>query len=149
MAGVSAQRNHADGVGSRRSASISELLRSLVADVTLIARREMELASIELKTKASELSGAAALLGAGAVVGFLALGTLVAAAVLGLAIVVPAWAAASIVGVVLLAGAAMLGFAGRTRLRAAGPLAPTQTMDMVQEDIAWMRSETEQLHPSE
>lgn len=149
MAGLNAQRNHADGVGSRRSASISELLRSLIADVTLIARREVELATIELKTKASELGGAAALLGAGVVVGFLALGTLVAAAVLALALVLPAWAAASIVGVLLLAGAAVLGLAGRARLRATGSLAPTQAIDMVQEDIEWMRSETQQLHPSE
>ena len=149
MAGVSVPRNRDDGVGSRRSASISELLRSLIADVTLIARREVELATIELKIKASEIGGAVALLGAGAVVGFLALGTLVAAVVLALAIVLPAWAAASIVGVLLLAGAAVLGFAGRARLRTAGPLAPTQTIGMVQEDIAWMRSETEQLHPNE
>ena len=149
MAGLSAPRSNADGVGSRRSASISELLRSFVADVTLIARREVELATIELKTKASELGGAAALLGAGAVVGFLALGTLVAASVLALALVLPAWAAATIVGVLLLAGAAVLGFAGRARLRTAGPLAPTQTIGLVQEDIAWMRSETARLHPSE
>ena len=140
-----------EGAGGRRrrSASVSDLLRSLVADVTLIARREVELATIELKTKASEYGGAAALLGAGAVVGFLALGALVAAAVLALALVLPAWAAATIVGTVLIAVAALLGLAARARLRTAGSPAPTATIDMVQEDIAWMRSETARLQPSE
>ena len=135
--------------GNRRSAPISELLRSLVGDLTLIARREAELATIELKTKASQFRVAGALLGAGAVIAFLALGALVAAAVLALAIVLPAWAAASIVGALLLAAAAGLAFAGRARLRAAGPLAPTETVDTIQEDIAWMRRETEQLRANE
>jgi hypothetical protein len=78
-----------------------------------------------------------------------ALGTLVASAVLALAIVLPAWAAALIVGVLLLVVAAALVMAGRARLRAAGPLAPTETIDTVQEDIAWMRRETERLHAIE
>ena len=141
----------ADGTRShrRRSASVSDLLRTLIGDISLIARREAELAAIELKAKSAEVGGAAALLAAGAVIGFLALAALVAAAVLALAIVLPAWAAAVVVGVLLLAGSAVLALTGRARLRAAGPLAPTQTIDMVQEDIAWMRSETAHLHPSE
>ena len=150
-AGSRASGGSANGSGShpRRSASVSDLLRSLIGDLSLIVRREVELAAMELKAKTAEVGGAAALLTAGAVVGFLALGALVAAAVLALAIVLPAWAAAAIVGVLLLAGSAVLALAGRARLRAAGPLTPTQTIDMVQEDIAWMRSETAHLHPSE
>lgn len=133
----------------RRGAPVADLVRALLSDVSLLVRKEAELATIELKAKASEVGGAAALLGAGAVVALLAAGTLVAAAVLGLAIVLPAWVAALIVGVVLLALAAVLAVLGRSRLRAATPLAPTDTIDTVREDIAWMRHETERLNETE
>jgi uncharacterized membrane protein YqjE len=133
----------------RRSAPVADLVRALLSDVSLLVRKEAELATIELKAKASEVGGAAALLGAGAVVALLAAGTLIAAAVLALAIVLPAWAAALIVGVVLLALAAVLAVLGRSRLRAATPLAPTDTIDTVREDIAWMRHEAERLNETE
>ena len=68
---------------------------------------------------------------------------------LALAIVLPAWAAALIVAVVLVAIAAALAQIGRARLRAAAPLAPTRTLETVQEDIEWIRLETEQLKTSE
>jgi len=135
--------------GSRRTAPVSELVRSLFADVALLARREAELAKIELKDKASKVGVAVGMLGAGALFAVLALETLIAAAVLALALVLPAWAAALIVGVVLIAVAAALVLVGRDRLRAAAPLAPTRTLDTVQEDIGWMRRETEQLKTSE
>jgi hypothetical protein len=137
------------GDGTRRGAPVMELVRSLLSDFSLLVRKEAELATIELRAKASEAGGAAALLGAGAVVGLLAAGTLVAAAVLGLAIVLPAWAAALVVGSGLLAVAAVLIIRGRARLRAAMPLAPSETLETVQEDIAWMRHETERRHRTE
>jgi hypothetical protein len=135
--------------GNHRDARISELLRSLIADLTLIARREAELATIEMKARMSEFGGAAAVLAGAGVAGFFALGTLVAAAVLALAIVLPAWAAAVVVGVLLAAIAAVLALVGRARLQAAGPLAPRETIETAQEDIAWIRRGTEQLHANE
>jgi hypothetical protein len=137
------------GDGTRRGAPVIELVRSLLSDVSLLVRKEAELATLELRAKASEAGSAAALLGAGVVVALLAAGTLVAAGVLGLAVVLPAWAAALIVGVVLLGIAAGLIIRGRARLRAAMPLAPSETLETVQEDIAWMRHETERRHRTE
>ena len=135
--------------GSRRHASVSELIRSLIADVTLLVRREGELAMIELKEKASEVGVAVGLLAAGALFAFLAIATLIAAAVLALALVLPAWAAALIVAALVLAVAAVLALTGRARLRAAAPLAPTRTIETVREDIGWIRLQTEQLKTSE
>jgi peptidoglycan/LPS O-acetylase OafA/YrhL len=137
------------GSGDRRNASISELVRSLVADVTLLARREGELARIELKGKASKAGVALGVLAAGLLVAVFALATLIAAAVLALAIVLPAWAAALMVAAALLAIAAVLLLIGRARLRAASPLAPTRTLQAVKEDIGWIQHETEQLKTSE
>ena len=101
------------GDGERRSAPLTDLLGSLVTDVTLLARHEGELAIIELKGKASEAGIGVGLLACGALAAVFALATAIAAAVLGLAIVLPAWAAALIVAVALLAGAAALGILGR------------------------------------
>ena len=131
-----------------REAPISELLRSLVADVLLIIRGETELAKIELKDKASKAGVAFGLLAGGAAFALYSLGTLIVAAVLALAIVLPAWVAASIVSVVLLAIGATLAAIGRTRLREGGPYAPTKTLATVEEDIGWMRRETEQAKTS-
>jgi uncharacterized membrane protein YqjE len=133
------------GTTGRRDEPISGLLRSLVADIGLIARREAELAKIELKEKASKAGVAIGLLVAGAAFALYALGVLIAAAVLGLAIVLPAWAAASIVALVLIVIAAVLALIGRTKLREGAPYAPTRTLETVEEDIGWMRRETEQL----
>ena len=138
-----------DEDAARRHAPISELIRSLVSDVALLVRREAELAKIEVKDKASAAGTAAGLLAAGAATGLFAFGTRIAAAVLALAIVLPAWAAALIVGAVLLAVAASLIVAGRARLRAAGPLAPTRTLEAVREDIGWIRQKTDELNATE
>lgn len=103
--------------GERRTASVSELVRALVADLVLLARREAELVASELKHKVSKVGVAAGLFAAAATIGLFGVATLVAAAVLALAIVLPGWAAALIVGVALLvvAAAATLGTLSRRR----------------------------------
>ena len=133
----------------RRDASITALLGSLVADVSLLARSEAELAKIELKDKASKAGVGLGLIAGAAAFAFYALGTLIAAAVLALAIVLPAWAAALIAGGVLVAVAATLAQIGRRRLREGMPFVPARTLATVEEDISWMRSRIEALKPSE
>ena len=135
--------------GGRRTAPVSELVRSLIADLTLLARREADLVAIELKHKASRAGVAAGLFAAAAAIAFFCVATLIAAAVLALAILLPAWAAALIVAVVLLVVAAALILAGRARIRAATPPAPKRSLDAAKEDIAWIRHKTETLKTSE
>lgn len=133
----------------RRDASITALLGSLVADVTLLARSEAELAKIELKEKASKAGMGLGLIAGAAAFAFYALGALIAAAVLALAIVLPAWAAALIAGGVLVAVAATLAQIGRRRLREGMPFVPARTLATAEEDISWIRSKIEALRPSE
>lgn len=77
--------------------------------------------------------------GAGTLLVLFGLGTLVAAAVLGLANAVPAWLAAVIVGVVLLAiGGAAAAF-GAQRAKSAVPPAPEHTVESVQRDVATVK----------
>ncbi|HET6712866.1 MAG TPA: phage holin family protein [Actinomycetota bacterium] len=133
----------------RRDASITALLGSLVADVSLLARSEAELAKIELKEKASKAGMGLGLIAGAAAFAFYALGALIAAAVLALAIVLPAWAAALIAGGVLVAVAATLAQIGRRRLREGMPFVPARTLATAEEDISWIRSKIEALRPSE
>ena len=132
-----------------RDDPVAELLRSVVADIRLMLQREAELARLELKEKGSSLAIAGELVAGALAVGLFALGTLVAAAVLGLAIVVPAWASALIVGTLLVVVAAVLFLVGRERMRSVGSLAPTETIETVREDVAWMRRETERMRSIE
>lgn len=134
--------------GDRRNAPVSELVRSLAADLVSLARREAELARLEFKNKASKVGVAAGLFVAAVALAWFAVATLIAATVLALAIVLPAWAAALIVGVALMAVVAALILTGRAMIRAATPLAPKRSLDAVQEDITWIRNTTEQLKNS-
>ncbi len=137
------------GDGDRRNASLSELIRSLLSDASLIFRREGELAMIEIKAKASKVGVGLGLLAGGVLFAMFALATLVGAAVLALAIVLPAWAAALVVAAVLVVAAAVLVLIGRARLRKATPLAPTRALQAAKEDIGWIQRETEHLRISE
>jgi hypothetical protein len=132
-----------------REAPPSELLRSLLADIRLMLQREAELAKLEVKDRGSRLGIAGGILAGAAVVALLALGTLIAAAVAGLAIVLPLWAAALIVGTVLVMVAVVMFVVGRARMRTVGSLAPTATIETAREDVAWIRREAERLRPTE
>ena len=133
----------------RRTEPISGLVRSLVADLVLLARREAQLVAIELKQKASTVGVGVGLFVAAAMIAWFAVATLIAASVLALAIVLPAWAAALIVAVVLLAAAAALILAGRAKIRAGTPLSPERSLETAQEDVAWIRQKTEELKTAE
>ncbi len=128
-----------------RESPTSELFRRLLTDVRLIFGRQAQLAKLELEDKGSRLRTAGVEIAAAVVVAVFGVGVLIAAAVLALTIVLPSWAAALIVGAVLVAVAAVLFLMGRARLRSLGSLAPTETIEAAREDVAWIRRETERL----
>lgn len=128
-----------------RESPTSELFRRLLTDVRLIFGRQAQLAKLELEDKGSRLRTAGVEIAAAVVVAVFGVGVLIAAAVLALTVVLPAWAAALIVGAVLVTVAAVLFLMGRARLRSLGSLAPTETIEAAREDVAWIRRETERL----
>jgi hypothetical protein len=118
--------------------SIATLLSDLASETILLLRQEMALMKAELHEKFSWIGQGAGALGAGALVAFSGWLVLLAAAVLGLAEVLPAWAAALIVAVVVLAiGAALLLF-GKNRFDAQA-LTPERSLRSLREDEAWIR----------
>ncbi|WP_168706066.1 phage holin family protein [Gordonia paraffinivorans] len=119
--------------------STVQLVERLQHQTTTLVRTELQHAVTEMKDKGTRIGVGAGISGAGTLFALLGLGTLVAAAVLGLANAVPAWLAAVIVGAALLViGGATAAF-GAQRAKSAVPPAPEHTVESVQRDVATVK----------
>jgi hypothetical protein len=118
--------------------SITGLLSDLASETILLIRQEMALLKAELSEKFSRVGQGATALGAGALIAFSGWLVLLAAAVLGLATVVPAWLAALIVALLVLAIGGALVYIGKSRFDA-DSLTPRRTLRSLREDEAWLR----------
>jgi membrane protein len=111
------------------------LLQQLSRQSTELAQKEIELAKVEMAQKGKRIGiGAGAFSGAG-LLALLALGAATAAAILALATAIAGWLAALIVAVAYLAIAGVLALLGRSKVRAASPPIPEQTVESVKEDL--------------
>jgi hypothetical protein len=129
------------GANGADDRSVSELVQSLSAQVSTLARKEVELAKAELSQKGKVAGIGGGMFGAAGLVAVLGLGALTAAVILGIATVIDAWVAALIVGVVYLAAAGALALAGRRSIRKASPLVPEQASESVKEDVEWIKTQ--------
>jgi hypothetical protein len=125
-----------------RDRSLGDLLRQLSQETATLVRQELELAKAEVSQKGKVAGIGIGIVGAAGVVALLALGALTACLILLLDLVMPAWAAALIVAVVLGAVAAFLGVRGKQKVQEATPLTPEQTTETVKEDIRWAKNPT-------
>lgn len=117
---------------------LRDLVRQLSSDGSLLVQQEIALARRELADKAAKLQQDVAALAAGGVVLLLGAMTLIAGLVLLLALVLPAWAAALVVGVTLSAVGALLLLRSKARL-ARLDLKPQQALDSVERDVHAVR----------
>jgi VIT1/CCC1 family predicted Fe2+/Mn2+ transporter len=115
--------------------STAELVRDMSELVPRLVREELNLAKAELTEKGKHAGIGAGLFGGGGLFAFFGVAVLIAAAVLGLAEAVPAWASALIVAVVLLALAAVLALVGRSQVKQAVPPLPAQAVDSAKLDV--------------
>lgn len=115
--------------------STVQLVERLTQQVGTLVRTEVGNALDEVKSKGTRLGVGIGISGAGALLLFLGLATLVATAVLGLATVLAPWLSALIVAAVLLIVGAILAKAGTTAAKKAVPPAPTDTVSSVQLDV--------------
>ena len=114
--------------------------RRLGADLSRLVRQEMALARAEIVDKFAELGIGAGLVAVAGALAFAGLLYLMAAAMIGLAMVVPLWAAALIVGGVALLIAGALAMVGRAKMRA-NDLVPTRTIKTLRDDAVWAREQ--------
>ena len=89
-----------------------------------------------MTAKGKRAGAGAGLLGGGGLLAWYGAACLLAAAIIGLARVVPAWLAALIIGVVVLAAAGVAALLGRGQLRNAAPPVPEQAVGSIQADVA-------------
>ena len=92
-----------DGVTymAAKDRSLSDILQDTIRNVQEIVRSEVRLAQIEIWEEVAKAKSSTLLLGAGAVTAIFAVLFLLLTAVYALALVMPSWAAALIVGAAL------------------------------------------------
>lgn len=98
--------------------SVGELVARISDQFSRILRGEIELIQIKLADKAKHVGVGAAFFAVAGLMAFFGLAVLIAAAVLGLAVALPAWLSALIIGVVLLIIAAVAALVGKKKVQA-------------------------------
>ena len=115
--------------------SLGELTRDLSEQTAVLVRKELALATAELKEKGKHAGTGVGLFGGSAAIGFYALGALIATAILALSELVDGWLAALIVSVVLLAIAAAAALVGKRELDQGVPPKPEIAPHEVSVDV--------------
>jgi hypothetical protein len=118
---------------------VTRLAADLAVDTSRLVRLEIALAKAEVAEQAKVLGGGVASIAAGVFVLLVAFPVLVASLVLGLAETMPAWLAALLVGLTLVAIAGALVYLGAKRAQRGSNLAPTQTIESARQDLQWLQ----------
>jgi uncharacterized membrane protein YqjE len=118
---------------------VADLVKHLSEQSAELARKEVELAKVEVTEKAKRTGIGAGMFGGAGMMALAAFAALTACFILALNLVLDAWAAALIVAGAygVLAGA--LALAGKTNLQRGTPPAPQQAVESTKEDVAWVK----------
>lgn len=119
--------------------SIGFLVARMSEQTSALVRSEVELAKAEMAQKGKGLGIGIGAFGGAGLLALYGLGVLLAAAVLGLAEVVPGWLAALIVAVVLFAGAGVAALVGKKKVAVATPAKPELAIAGIKDDIATVK----------
>lgn len=125
--------------GGRGEAGTGELVRQAAQQVSELMRAELRLAVAELKDKGRHAGTGAGMFGGAALVALYGLAVLLAAAVAAIALALPVWASALIIGGFLMLVAAVLALLGRSQTRRATPAKPEQAMDEARQAVAELK----------
>ena len=120
--------------------SLGELVSDMTSEISVLMRKEMQLAKVELKEEAGRAGKPAGMLGAGAFSAYFALlfASLALAWLLDQAM--PVALAFFIVAALYGIAAAVLITSGRQRLKQIDPV-PRQTVETLKEDVAWAKAQ--------
>ncbi|WP_378735855.1 phage holin family protein [Nocardia brasiliensis] len=115
--------------------SVAELVNDATEQMSRLIRDEIQLARLEVQKKGKLIGRGAGLAGVGALLGFYGGAALIAAAIFALAIPLPEWAAALIVGAALLVVGAVFALLGKKDVQEAVPPVPQEAAEGVKRDI--------------
>jgi membrane protein len=116
--------------------SVSELVGQASEQVSRLVRDEMRLAASELAEKGKRAGIGAGLFGGAGLFALFGVAALITGAILGLSLVLAAWLAAVLVGLVLLLIAGAVSLAGKKQFDEATPPIPEEAAENVKSDIA-------------
>jgi uncharacterized membrane protein YqjE len=114
--------------------STGELVSQLSGQASRLARDELRLAQVELKDSAKHAGLGAGLFSVAGVLAMFGLAALTATAIIALDLVLPLWAAASIVTVVLFIVAGVAALVGKKQVQRVSPT-PERTVANVKQDV--------------
>ncbi len=120
-------------------ASTGELISRLSEQTSTLIRDEMGLAQAEMTAKAKHAGTGLGMFGAGGLLAFFGIAGLITTAILALALVLPAWASALIVTVILFIAAAVVSLMGKKQVEQATPAAPERTVANLKQDVAQVK----------
>lgn len=118
---------------------LGALVHRLTEQVPELVRSELRLAQAELKEKGKSAGVGAGAFGAAGLLALYGVGCLIAAAIIALALAVPAWLSALIVGGALLLAAGLVAIAGKKSVQHATPAAPQRAISGLKEDVATVK----------
>jgi hypothetical protein len=125
-------------VGER---SLGGIVQDVMRDASEVVRGEVRLAKAEVSEKVGKAGKAAGLFGGAAVAGLMGLAALIGAGIAGLALIMPLWMSAALVGILLAAIGGILYALGKTRLTAIDPV-PERTVQTIKDDVQWAKHRT-------
>ena len=115
--------------------TIGELVARVSDQFARILRGEIELIQVKATEKAKQVGVGAAMFAVAGLLGLYALAVLIAAAVLGLAVALPAWLSALIIGVALLLIAGIIALIGKKKLTSGEAPSAEETKANLKADI--------------
>lgn len=135
------------GSGDTHKRSLFALIGSLPTLLIDLAKGEIESFKNELVGKAKHAGIGIGLLAAAATFAYFALLVLIATAILGIAVALPPWLAALIVGVAILLIAVILALLGIRTLKQGVPPTPTDTIVSVKQDVRVIKGTGKRVEP--
>ena len=129
----------AHGRPTEQDPTLGALVHDLTEQTSQLVRSEVELAKAELAQKGKQAGIGIGLFSAAGLLAFFGGAVLITTAILVLALVLPAWASALIIGVLLLAAAGVAALVGKNKVTEATPPKPQRAMEGVREDIATIK----------
>jgi uncharacterized membrane protein YqjE len=114
-------------------ASIGELMNQLSAQVSRLVRDEMRLAQKEFQQSAKHAGLGAGLLSAAGLLAFFGVASLIAAVIAAIALALPVWAAALIVGAAMLSISGIAALLSKKQVDEVTPAAPRMVANVKQD----------------
>ena len=121
---------------SPRELSNRALIKEITGNVSILAKKELELAKAEVRADLKAELATIKALGMAAIAALIGVNLLLVAPILALALAIPGWLAALVVGGAIVVTAVIIGYIGWRR-HVRGPLPLTR--QTLKEDMRWVK----------